>query len=195
MPHSRHATVIAVLASATLHLGVSWVLDDPWWQTWDLPGSSLHGRQSTNPPLVVRRLHVPTTPSVTPPQLPAPAEEASSTPPPVNSAVEAPVLPGSNDETPAYWPRKLLDVGPSPANPVILPPPEDVAHAETQGHAVLELFIDEHGHVDRIEVLDSNAPATFVDAAKESFRATLFTPGLKDNQPVPSRIKIEVRYE
>lgn len=81
-----------------------------------------------------------------------------------------------------------------PLTPVIIPSPEETS-AQPEGHAILELFIHADGQVDHIDVIESSAPTVFIDAAKATFLTTHFTPGVKDHVPVPSRIKIEVRFE
>lgn len=197
---TRHfnALIGATLASATLHLGVSW-------------GVSFAPGEFVRPVLMQATGHPPQlTHSMRVRQLSAhhgqgiatvSANSAASSP-----AAQTPAQPQhdiqptealerqAHPEAPTYWPRQLLDLGPSPTSPIILPAPEDLS-VPPSGLAVLELFIDANGHVDRIDVLEANAPSEFVDAAKANFRIIHFTPGLKDNVAVPSRIKIEVRYE
>lgn len=170
---------------------MSWGL----WETDSHPGGgtgSPHAPPGAPTALVVRQLAVPTP---APPHASVPAQAASAAEPVIDPLPHAP--PADSDapfEAPAYWPRKLLDTGPTPLAPVILPSP-DGATPQPDGHAILELFIHADGQVDRIEVIESSAPADFIDAAKATFMAAQFTPGLKDNVPVPSRIKIEVRFE
>lgn len=142
--------------------------------------------------MTVRQLSAPSLPHVT--AASSAVASAVESPPPVTSQAEAPQPEGEHG-SPAFWPRKLLDAGPTPLTPVVLPSPEDVADTLPTGHAILELFIDAHGRVDHIDVLASDASTDFIDAVQARFKATEFTPGLKDNIPVPSRIKIEVRYE
>lgn len=161
-------------------------------------GGSSHADQRTAAPMVIRHLsspaNVPDTPATPATQIPptVPLYEDALLPTP--AATANPGGPVANTGAPIYWPRKLLDTGPAPLAPIILPPP-DGSNSLPQGHAIMELFIHADGQVDRIEVIESDAPTDFIDAAKATFQATRFTPGLKDNVPVPSRIKIEVRYE
>lgn len=170
---------------------MSWWL----WEADSQPGGGLgspHAPPGATTALVVRQLAAPTP---APPHASVPAQPASAAEPVIDPLPPAPPSASSAPfEAPAYWPRKLLDTGLTPLTPVILPSPEG-STPQPDGHAVLELFIHADGQVDRIEVIESSAPADFVDAAKATFMATPFTPGLKDNVPVPSRIKIEVRFE
>lgn len=143
--------------------------------------------------MVIRHLPAPADVPGKPEQPTEPRPDKARVPtPPVATA--SPAAPAADTAAPLYWPRKFLDTGPAPLAPIILPSPEG-ANSLPQGHAILELFIHADGRVDRIEVLESDAPMDFIDAAKATFQATRFTPGLKDNVAVPSRIKIEVRYE
>lgn len=147
--------------------------------------------------MTVRHLSVHSRPHVAVASATAPAVETVEpveSAPPTTSHTAVPQPKGEHG-SPAFWPRKLLDVGPTPLAPIVLPSPEGDAGAQVQGHAILELFIDAHGRVEHIDVLTSDAPPDFMDAVQTRFKTTPFTPGIKDNIPVPSRIKIEVRYE
>lgn len=170
---------------------MSWGL----WETDAQPVEGLglpHASTGAAATLVVRQLAAPT---LVPPHTSVPDQAASAAESVIDPLPAAPPsAPSAPFAPPTYWPRKLLDTGPSPLTPVILPSPEG-STSRPDGHAILELFIHADGLVDRIEVIESSAPTDFVDAAKATFIATQFTPGLKDNAPVPSRIKIEVRFE
>ncbi len=96
---------------------------------------------------------------------------------------------------PDYWPRKWLNTPPTPVAPTVVPYPETAASAPGEGWVILELFISASGHVDRIEVLSSEAPDEFIESARQTFLQSPFSPGMKDNVPVPSRIKLEVRFD
>lgn len=77
----------------------------------------------------------------------------------------------------------------------MVPYPATAASEPSEGWVILELFISASGHVDRIETLSSEAPDEFIESARQTFLQSPFSPGMKDNVPVPSRIKIEVRYK
>lgn len=64
-----------------------------------------------------------------------------------------------------------------------------------QGWVILELFISASGQVDKVDVLSSDAPEDFIESAQRTFSQAAFNPGLKDNIAVPSRVKVEVRFE
>lgn len=102
---------------------------------------------------------------------------------------------GNTPAPPDYWPRKWLNSPPSPVAPTVVPYPATAASEPSEGWVILELFISASGHVDRIETLSSEAPNEFIESARQTFLQSPFSPGMKDNVPVPSRIKIEVRYK
>lgn len=187
----RDTRALAALASVALHVSVTWGVWAAWWHPRVLPA----GAAGAAPPLKVRQLtvrgeHGSNVGQVTLAIPDQPADTAS----PAASAPDDAQSNSASGNLPAYWPRKLLDVGPAPTSSVILPTPTD-QDPSPPGHAILELFIDATGRVDHIDILEAQAPIEFVDAAKAIFLLTPFTPGLKDQTPVPSRIKIEVRYE
>lgn len=101
----------------------------------------------------------------------------------------------ASDTQPDYWPRKWLTASPAPLEPPLVLYPEPEVQGPSEGWVILELFISASGHVDKIDVLTSEAPEAFIDSARRTFLQATFTPGLKDNVAVPSRIKIEVRFE
>lgn len=93
-----------------------------------------------------------------------------------------------------YWPGKLLDTRPQATSPVVIPFPEGFISIRT-GRAVLQLFIDEVGSIDRIDVLEIEGPVEFADLAKRTLQSTRFSPGLKDHMAVRSTIKIEIAFQ
>lgn len=97
--------------------------------------------------------------------------------------------------TPEYWPRKWLSNAPTPLTPTVVPYPETLSSSHEEGWVILELFISAEGQVDKVDVLSSDAPDEFIESARLTFWQSSFNPGLKDKVPVPSRIKIEVRYK
>lgn len=119
-----------------------------------------------------------------PSETPAPAEAGPSQPTQKNTTAP-----------PDYWPRKWLSNAPTPNAPTVVPYPESAPSDQKEGWVILELFISASGQVDRVEVLSSQAPDEFIASARQTFGQSTFSPGLKDNVPVPSRIKIEVRFD
>lgn len=93
-----------------------------------------------------------------------------------------------------YWPGRALDQKPTPQTAVVIPYPNGFVSI-TRGHAILQLFINESGLVDRVEVVESDAPLEFTDMARRAFLNTRFTPGVKDLIQVRSKLKIEVAFQ
>ena len=121
------------------------------------------------------------------PQTPQPSASSESQPPQDSAP--------ASDTQPDYWPRKWLTASPAPLEPTLVLYPESEGKGPSEGWVVLELFISASGHVDKIDVLASEAPEAFIESARRTFLQATFAPGLKDNVAVPSRTKIEVRFE
>ncbi|TDP62785.1 hypothetical protein [Roseateles toxinivorans] len=94
-----------------------------------------------------------------------------------------------------YLPRSRLSVPPLLRSQVALLWPEG---AETQGghfRAVLALFIDELGVVQRVRVEGNGLPPALEAVARESFLGASFVPGELQGQAVKSLIRVEVRFD
>lgn len=59
----------------------------------------------------------------------------------------------------------------------------------------LELYIDEQGRVDRVDVLESTVPASFRDEAVQRFAVARFEPATRKGRAVKSVKKVEVRFD
>lgn len=95
----------------------------------------------------------------------------------------------------AYWPRSLLTRPPTPQQSIDLLYPALAPSGRFR--AVLTLFIDEQGVVQRVridEADDSGLPPVLEDAARQTFLRSSFTPGEIDGRPIRSRLRIEVEY-
>lgn len=95
----------------------------------------------------------------------------------------------------AYWPRNLLTRPPTPQQSIDLLYPALAPSGRFR--AVLTLFIDEQGVVQRVridEADDSGLPPILEDAARQTFLRSTFTPGEIDGRPIRSRLRIEVEY-
>ena len=63
--------------------------------------------------------------------------------------------------------------------------------------AVLTLFIDDQGVVQRVRVdaaQDSGLPAALEEATRQTFLRSAFVPGELDGRPVRSQLRIEVEF-
>jgi len=115
-------------------------------------------------------------------------------------ATAAPVAPPAPERAPVagsvpsaiYYKRSQLDAAPylvthvKPEYPTGVPP--------TGGKARIRLFINEHGRVDRVDVVDSPASARFGEAAAIAFRSAQFEPGKRGGVTVKSQIQIEMDF-
>jgi TonB family protein len=95
---------------------------------------------------------------------------------------------------PQYRSGAELDHRPRPREAVIVPFPATEL-SELKGSVVVVLYINASGAIDRLELVDSNLPVAFGQAAIEAFRSASMQPGEKDGLPVPSRMKIMVEFE
>lgn len=95
----------------------------------------------------------------------------------------------------AYWPRSLLTRPPTPQQSIDLFYPAQAPSGRFR--AVLTLFIDEQGVVQRVridEADDSGLPPVLEDAARQTFLRSSFTPGEINGRPIRSQLRIEVEY-
>jgi protein TonB len=120
-----------------------------------------------------------------------PAPTAAVPAPPVRGVVfRLPGVLGDDD----FFARSALDVGPYPAQPVLIDYPSVDAGSGTHV-SELSLFIDENGRVVRIRVDGPALPAAMEEAARLAFMGATFSPGQVDGLPVRSRIRVEVIFE
>lgn len=108
------------------------------------------------------------------------------------SAIERTATAGREDKD--FFPRSALDIGPYPAQPVLIDYPLVDGGSGTRV-SELSLFIDENGRVVRIRVDGPILPAAMEEAARLAFMGATFTPGQVDGLPVRSRIRVEVVFE
>jgi outer membrane biosynthesis protein TonB len=165
------------------------------------PGAS--GPQTTHRTASVQlRTVTEATPSPSPTAAPAPAShpapepfELNPLPPPGAGPATVHEPSASLDADRSYWPRHLLTRPPTPQQSIDLFYPDQAP----SGHfrAVLTLFIDEQGVVQRVridEADDSGLPPVLEDAARQTFLRSRFSPGEIDGQPTRSRVRIEIEY-
>lgn len=98
-------------------------------------------------------------------------------------------------EPPVYVPRALLSVGPVARTPVLLQWPSNWPMRRSYT-AVLRLYLDEQGRVERVEPDgDASLPEPLFETARQAFMAADFSPGLLNGQAVKSWVRIEVNFE
>ena len=150
----------------------------------------------------------PVRPLQEPPLAPEPAEHAEL-PPPLPQEQVASVVPdagrGLADDQmaiavpqiadPEYLPSRLLDVYPKPMAEVPMVYPDAAASGDMSGRVTLLLLIDELGSVVEASVVEADPAGYFEEAAVDTFRGVLFSPGIRDGRPVKSRLVVEVAFE
>jgi Gram-negative bacterial TonB protein C-terminal len=99
---------------------------------------------------------------------------------------------GDGDGDDRYLTRGELDQPPAAQADIELPFPTVAPLGSYR--AVLTLFIDPTGQVQRVRTEGAGLPPSLDDAARQAFMAVRFTPGIKGDQPVRSRIRVEVAY-
>ncbi|WP_167481181.1 energy transducer TonB [Acidovorax cavernicola] len=91
-------------------------------------------------------------------------------------------------------PRSQLSRPPIALTAIVLePPPGELVGDRLVG--ILSLFIDEQGHVERVDAEEPTLPPAFEQAAREAFIAAEFSPGEIDGRAVKSRLRVEVVFD
>lgn len=93
-----------------------------------------------------------------------------------------------------YIPSRELDSRPQAVDPIIVPFPESASLGRPKGTVTLALYISATGIVERVEAEKSELPQAFVEAATNSFLYARMQPGIKNGQPVASKMRIEVEF-
>ena len=99
---------------------------------------------------------------------------------------------GASNDT--WWPRPQLTRPPLPRTlvDIAFPPGEPTPGRH---RAVLALYIDEAGRVQRVVPLDDDLPGPYIAAARNAFLMAQFEPGEIRQQAVKSLIHIEVQFD
>ncbi|ACB35175.1 TonB family protein [Leptothrix cholodnii SP-6] len=131
-------------------------------------------------------------PDATPPALPAAPDAATEAGAIARAGRDDDGTGGNGDGDDHYLSRSQLDQPPAAQAEIALPFPDTAPLGRYR--AVLTLFIDPSGQVQRVRTESDSLPPSLDDAARQAFLAARFTPGMKDGQPVRSRIRVEVLY-
>lgn len=148
----------------------------------------------------------PASPSSTAPQETAPQtfSAAATSEPGISGQPEARQtstedgLPGPNADTtgpfgPWYYPARYLHRHVTPLHPIRPDYPE--ASQRIAGHVVILLFVNEHGGVDRHEILAAEPAGIFEGAVIEAFALhARYAPGLITGYPVRGQLRAEVLF-
>ena len=96
--------------------------------------------------------------------------------------------------THGYFSARELDVLPVARRDVHIFPEGVKELEESGGKVVIDLWIDESGHVVKSELLESELPPGLGDVAVDVFMKAEFMPGMKNGSPVKSRVKVVIVY-
>ena len=97
-------------------------------------------------------------------------------------------------QPPYYYTHHELDIP-----PYVLEEQSDETRVpienEENGKAIADLWINDFGLIDKIELLESDLSDEFKEVVLQTFSKTKFSPGIKDGHSVHSRIRMEILYE
>lgn len=128
-------------------------------------------------------------PPLSSPELPPPAGGTTAAAEP-----EAPAQPGVAI-APRYYRNSEID---QRADPVELAPliyPADAFMRRLPGVVSLRVFLNEHGDIDSVDVIDARPPGIFEKAAVDAVLNTRFAPARLFGRPVKNVKTLEVRFD
>lgn len=94
-----------------------------------------------------------------------------------------------------YFPGDVLDVRPSPEQPIIIRLDDPQGMNKDKGQVVLVMYIGASGAVDRVDIDSADVPPEIAESLAAIFRNAKMRPGIKGEQPVKSRMKVLVEFE
>lgn len=128
-----------------------------------------------------------------PPAALAPPREPLPQPAPTATAPEA--LIETSLLLDKYYGAREVDVRAEPLNEVDLIYPQIAYQNRTRGKVRLNIFINQDGAIDRVEVVEAVPRGIFEDAALTATHALHFSPAIKWGRAVKSRKTIEVVFD
>ncbi|MBI2295273.1 MAG: energy transducer TonB [Betaproteobacteria bacterium] len=111
---------------------------------------------------------------------------------PAQDTATPPALPQVPD--PTYYSARELDSYPRPVAPLRLDYPSGAGRDGAPGRAQFSLYIDEHGVVNQVSVVETALPGNVEDELRAALAATRFIPARKDGRPVKSRILLSISF-
>lgn len=124
---------------------------------------------------------------------PAPAAPPRDEPPSAAAAPKTPLeLALPLDQ---YFTFREVDIRAEPLNQVDLVYPERAYQWRIRGTVVLRIFINEHGAIDDVSILESKPPGVFEEAALTATLALRFRPAQKYGRNVKSQKTVEVIFD
>jgi TonB family protein len=183
---SKHRIAAALAASAALHAVLVAGLQQPFGAQWG--GVSWEKLSRVTAPIRAVLVSGDTEPPPAPPtQQSAPVPPSAS---PGGAAASKSLLP-----QPPYFLTRELDVRPGIMTRVEPEYPEAAARRFLSGKVQVRLYIDESGAVERVEVLNAEPPGYFEAATVAAFRASRFSPGMKNGRAVKVQMTLEVEFD
>lgn len=124
----------------------------------------------------------------------ADARAAAAAGRPATASPAPPVTPAVPDSR--HYPTNELDVRPGIKVRINPAYPARAARENVSGKAIVKLYIDADGAVERVEV-ERAAPAGygFEQSAASAFSAARFSPAMKDGKRVRAQMRIEVSFD
>lgn len=92
-----------------------------------------------------------------------------------------------------YFSLAELDQHPVIKQDIAENPPELSGYPQG-GEVVLRLWIDDTGHVTKVDTISSNLPQPFIDSARAGFLQAVFSPGRKQGVDVATVMEVAVSY-
>ena len=93
-----------------------------------------------------------------------------------------------------YLPASQVDIRPQPEHPVVIPFPE-ASLGKPKGEAVLVLYINTFGEIEKVEIDKSDLPDLFEKTAIDAFMKARMRPAIKDGKLINSKVKVVVEFE
>jgi len=93
-----------------------------------------------------------------------------------------------------YYEVRELDTVPMPLAKIEPIFPTAALADGVTGIVHLEMFVDEKGQIESLRVVESTAPGIFDQAAIDAFAQQKFQPGIKNNAPVKTHLKLVVNF-
>jgi periplasmic protein TonB len=119
------------------------------------------------------------------------ARAASGPSQPAPAQFATPAVPDSR-----HYPANELDARPGIKVRVNPAYPARAAQQNMSGKAVVRLYIDANGMVERVEVERATPPGYgFEESAANAFRGARFSPAMKDGKRVRALMRIEVSFD
>lgn len=197
-----------LLGSAALHIGVLLGLSASGYADRTAIGAGTVETRRFPTRVTVVAVATPTpTPAPAPPaknsEAEPPAPAVPVTLPEPHTEVAAPPSPGASATSSAdtasrvgdeFVPRRYLTIVPKATTDITVFYPE-TSDSVGKRTAILALFIDELGGVQRVRIDGPSLPPDMEEAARNAFLSARFTPGQREGRIVKSLIRIEVTFE